>query len=314
MKRLDRLTSILIQLQSKKIVRAQELADKYDVSKRTIYRDVMSLQEAGVPIGSQEGVGYFLVDGYHLPPVMFTEDEANSLVMAQKLAAELSDETVKKEIDSAVDKIKAVLPSRQKDQLSNLDKNVKIQNAYKVESENPVLVLLQQSLAQKRIVSFDYYSNYNGQKSSREVEPIGLVHYADAWHLMAWCKMREDYRDFRTDRMTKVNVSDEGYDRNAHPGLDDYLNDIQQRFVLHDCAVFFSERIIRFTEKDRFKHGFLSEEKKSDGYVLKFLSPSIDYFARWLIMFEAEIEIISPPELKAHVEGIVKNLSKKYLP
>ncbi|HEY8512458.1 MAG TPA: HTH domain-containing protein, partial [Cyclobacteriaceae bacterium] len=85
MNRIDRLTAILIHLQSKRLVKAEELASRFDISLRTVYRDVKALMEAGVPIGSEAGVGYFIVDGYHLPPVMFSQEEAGAMLLAGKL-------------------------------------------------------------------------------------------------------------------------------------------------------------------------------------------------------------------------------------
>lgn len=89
MNRIDRLSAILIQLQSKKIVRAQEIADRFEISLRTVYRDIRALEEAGVPIGAEAGIGYFLMEGYNLPPVRFSKEEAGSILMATKLAEKI---------------------------------------------------------------------------------------------------------------------------------------------------------------------------------------------------------------------------------
>lgn len=101
MNRIDRLTAILIQLQSKKIVKAEEIANRFEISLRTVYRDVKALMEAGVPIGSEGGIGYFIVDGYHLPPVMFNQEEASAMLMAGKLVEKMTDLSVRKAFESA---------------------------------------------------------------------------------------------------------------------------------------------------------------------------------------------------------------------
>src|ERR687897_2699091 len=100
MNRIDRLTAILIQLQTKRVVKAEEIADRFEISLRTVYRDVRALMEAGVPIGSEAGKGYFIVDGYHLPPVMFTTDEASALMLAGKLVEKMTDNSVRTEFVS----------------------------------------------------------------------------------------------------------------------------------------------------------------------------------------------------------------------
>ena len=111
MNRIDRLTAILIQLQTKKVVKAQEIADRFSITLRTVYRDVKALMEAGVPIGSEAGTGYFIVDGFHLPPVMFSRDEASALIMAGKLIERMTDASVKKAFESALMKIKSAGPT-----------------------------------------------------------------------------------------------------------------------------------------------------------------------------------------------------------
>ena len=120
MNRIDRLTAILIHLQTKRVVKAEEIADRFEMSLRTVYRDVKALMEAGVPIGSEAGKGYFIVDGYHLPPVMFTQDEASAMLLAGKLVEKMSDKSVRTAFESALLKIKAVLNDSGKDHLEDL--------------------------------------------------------------------------------------------------------------------------------------------------------------------------------------------------
>ena len=101
MNRLDRLTAILIHLQSKRVVRASEIADRFEISLRTVYRDIRSLEEAGVPIGAEAGVGYFL-ENYHLPPVMFTNAEASALVFGGKFIEKMADSSLQEPFTSAL--------------------------------------------------------------------------------------------------------------------------------------------------------------------------------------------------------------------
>src|SRR5690606_7724559 len=120
MNRIDRLTAILIQLQTKRIVKAEEISERFEISLRTVYRDVKALMEAGVPIGSEAGKGYFIVDGYHLPPVMFNQDEASAMLTAGKLVDKMTDDSIRKAYESALLKIKSVLNDTEKDHLENL--------------------------------------------------------------------------------------------------------------------------------------------------------------------------------------------------
>ncbi len=117
MNRLDRITSILVQLQSKKLITAREISDRFEISNRTVYRDIHTLRQAGVPIGEEEGKGYFIVDGYKLPPVMFSSEEANALVAIEKMLHYHTEDSLRKNYESALLKIKAVLKSKEKNKL-----------------------------------------------------------------------------------------------------------------------------------------------------------------------------------------------------
>src|SRR6187551_2368972 len=126
MNRIDRLTAILIHLQTKRVVKADEIAKRFEISLRTVYRDVKSLMEAGVPVGSEAGKGYFIVDGFHLPPVMFTQEEASAMLMASKLVEKMTDKSIQRTFESALMKIKSVLHDNQKDHLENLQSYIKV--------------------------------------------------------------------------------------------------------------------------------------------------------------------------------------------
>src|SRR6186713_3638860 len=117
MNRIDRLTAILIHLQTKRVVKAEEIADRFGMSLRTVYRDVKALMEAGVPVGSEAGKGYFIVDGYHLPPVMFTQDEASAMLLAGKLVDKMADKSVRNAFESSLQKIKSVLNEAERDHM-----------------------------------------------------------------------------------------------------------------------------------------------------------------------------------------------------
>src|SRR6476660_10142584 len=105
MNRIDRVTAILIQLQSKKIVKAQDIAERFNISLRTVYRDIKTLEESGVPVIGEAGIGYSIMDGYRLPPVMFTKEEATAFLTAEKLIEKLTDPSSDENYKSAMFKI-----------------------------------------------------------------------------------------------------------------------------------------------------------------------------------------------------------------
>lgn len=205
-KRLSRLTAILTQLQTKRLLTATELAEKFAISKRTIYRDIKSLEQAGVPILTEEGKGYTLMEGYRIPPVMFSEKEANALITAEQLILKNKDASFVKDYTDAIDKIKSVLRSNTKDKANLLaNRIVSGQNTdYGRTSNN--LSTLQLALTNFNLVKIRYYSPDNNQTTERVVEPFAIYTSQENWLLIALCRLRNDYRAFRLDRIEHLLV------------------------------------------------------------------------------------------------------------
>ncbi|TGV04068.1 helix-turn-helix transcriptional regulator [Flavivirga rizhaonensis] len=204
MNRLTRITSILIQLQSKKVVTAKEIADRFEISLRTVYRDIKTLQEAGVPIGSENGIGYFIVDGYSLPPIMITEEEANALIVSEKLISNQGDKSLTKDFNSVLIKIKSVLRSHEKENVAKLES--RITPSYKKDTfESNWLSLIQKSITNTIVLEIVYHSIYKDELTLREVEPLGVYYTDKAWIMIAHCKLRNETREFRLDRILKIN-------------------------------------------------------------------------------------------------------------
>ena len=128
MNRIDRLVATLIHLQSKRGGKAEEIAKRFEISLRTVYRDIRALEEAGVPIGAEAGLGYFIIDGYQLPPVMFTREEAAALLTGEKLLEKLTDKSLATNYSTAMKKVRAVMKTTDKE---FLEKSV----GYGLESE-----------------------------------------------------------------------------------------------------------------------------------------------------------------------------------
>ena len=205
-KRLTRLTSILIQLQSKRLLTANELAEKFEISKRTIYRDIRTLEQAGVPVLTEEGKGYTLMEGYRIPPVMFTENEANALITAEQLVRKNKDASLVKDYTDAIHKIKAVLRNNTKDKANLLSERIlSAQNLENSRTSNN-LSILQLALTNFNLVQIQYYSPYNDETTQRTIEPFAIYTTQENWLLIAFCRLRKDYRSFRLDRIKSLLV------------------------------------------------------------------------------------------------------------
>ncbi|OEK03160.1 hypothetical protein BFP97_17245 [Roseivirga sp. 4D4] len=314
MNRIDRLTAILIQLQSKKVVTAKEIADRFEISLRTVYRDVRALEEAGVPLGAEAGTGYFLLDGYHLPPVMFSQEEANALVLGAKLIEEQTDSSIKKHFNEAMYKIKSVLKNDEKEGLEKLESQIRVESIPKQQSEdfpNNFLATIQNALIEQRVLSFKYFSNYTGDFNDRQVEPIGLTYYGGNWHLLAYCRLRKAARDFRVDRLVKLTMLDENYELKSDQ-IDRFMQDLMRGTELSEVVINIERSVAVLISNQKFYQGFVSEVEKEGRIEMKFLVPGLDYFSRWLVSLGDSVEILEPESLKSIMIERAEELAKHY--
>ena len=204
-KRLSRLTAILTQLQSKRILTATSLADKFHVSVRTIYRDIRALEQSGVPIITEDGKGYTLMNGYRIPPIMFTENEANALITAEQLVLKNKDSSLITEYSEAINKIKAVLSYSAKDKADLLSKRIAVSAAMPNTGTSNSLTLIQNALTDFKILKITYQSEFKGEKTERNIEPFALYYnLQESWTLIAYCRLRSDYRMFRLSSIIQI--------------------------------------------------------------------------------------------------------------
>lgn len=223
MNRIDRLFGILILLQSKKYITADKIADQFQMSVRTVYRDIKALIEQGVPISFEQPKGYFIVQGYFLPPVSFSSEEANALLIMERLVSRFADKSILTNYTTALNKVKAVLKHSQKEKLELLNESIKFQLHHEmINDEFEHLANLQNAISGQHIIEIDYQNN-NREISKREVEAIGLVFYAFNWHLIAWCHLRREYRDFRASRIIKIRNLGIPFRKKDHMSLNDYM-------------------------------------------------------------------------------------------
>lgn len=208
--RLSRLTAILIQLQTKRVVTASELANKFDVSKRTIYRDIKTLEQSGVPVLTEEGKGYSLMEGYKIPPVMFTEKQANALILAEQLVLKSKDASFVKDYGEAIDKIKSILKYTVKDKTNLLTGRTQYQQVLSQKRNSDNLSDLQHALTNYNLVKIEYV-NKEKMITKRIIEPFAILN-SENWYLVAWCRLRNEFRFFRPDRIQKMEILTEKFE------------------------------------------------------------------------------------------------------
>lgn len=218
-------------IQSRKSVSAEELADKFQVSKRTVYRDVNALIETGVPIYQEDDKRYRTMEGYYLPPLMVTREEAMALLTAEKLSAKYMDKSLQENLGALATKIRAVLRYADKEYVETVEHSVSVyadmgeEMGYRMTDS---LLVLQKAIAGKKLLEISY-TNAKQEVSTRIIEPVGITQYGLGWHLIAWCRYRNDYRDFRIDRINKFTILDETFEYRDEDPLNTYIRSLSEK-------------------------------------------------------------------------------------
>ncbi|WP_192822423.1 YafY family protein [Rufibacter sp. LB8] len=304
--RFDRIVALLQHLQSSRTVKAQDLADRFQVSLRTIYRDIRSLEASGVPVTGEAGVGYSLLEGYRLPPVMFTQEEAGSFVAAAKLMQKFTDKALGAHFESAMYKVKSVLRGSAKDRVAALESQIWVDAAAPVFNKDTphALDVLLDSMADKKQVALQYQAFSSEATTERRIEPVGLFHENNFWYIMGYCHLRQEYRQFRTDRMLQIKLTDKPFTR-EHGPLADYRKPKAPREKVK-VVLRVEKSFSKFIQTSRTYYGFVSERIESEYVEMTFMTEDqCEGFARWFLMFGDCAQILEPESLKHQVSEII---------
>lgn len=213
---------ILTTLQSHKYVSTEKLCDKFGISIRTVYRDIRALDEIGIPVSFETGKGYFIVEGYFLPPVSFSSEEANALVLLASLAHRFGDMSVAKHTNLALEKIRIVLRTSQKEKSKDLGDRIRVLDPDPTRKPFDFLAEIQKAISDSSILQVDY-TDANKKKTQREIEPIGMIYYTEQWHLIGWCWLRNGYRDFIVRQIDKLINTSKPFRKKDHITLDEHI-------------------------------------------------------------------------------------------
>jgi predicted DNA-binding transcriptional regulator YafY len=314
MNRIDRVTAILIQLQSRKIVKAQDIASRFGISLRTVYRDIKTLEEAGVPVTGEAGIGYSIMEGYRLPPVMFTREEATAFLTAEKLIEKFTDNSTENSYKSAMYKVRAVLRSTEKELLENIEEHIEVVRKYMphdgTTATNNVLQTVLKAIAEKKVLHIRYHAFHSHEKTSRDIEPIGIFYSGGFWHTIGFCRLRNDYRDFRTDRIEQLHITDEQIQQ-LHPTLKNYLEHMAREQDLETVVIKTDTSIADYLQVQKFYYGFVKETQIGACTEMTFLTGKDDYFLRWFMSFADHASIISPHTLIDRYQKLLADILRK---
>lgn len=312
LKKFNRIITILTQLQSKKVVKASDLAERFEVSLRTIYRDIQALEKAGVPVIGEPGLGYSIMEGYRLPPIMFNREEAMSFVTAEKLMLQFSDKGIGRHYESAMTKIRSVLRNTQKEMLEDVSSNIAV-HARKDPAQHIVSNALEQVLecivAQKQLRM--HYRAFSESETQRIIEPVGIFYEFGSWYILGFCLLRQDYRQFRTDRILALHITEEPFSR-EHGKLDEH------RTGKEDCAqetvvIVIDRNTAKYIAQAKLQYGFVSQREVTDGIEMTFKIGDIEHaFARWMLMFADKARVVSPEILNTYLLQLAGAITARY--
>lgn len=218
----DRLFQILLQLGRGRITTAQALAAKLEVSERTIYRDIANLMESGVPIDGEAGVGYRLHKGYQVPPMMFDQNELQALIFGAQVAKRWGDHEMAAAAERILDKVDAVLPENLRPELTSQTLVVPEMAGYQSEQTTATLGAVRDAINERRRLYLTY-SDADQAPTERIVWPLTLVYWGRSWAVGAWCELRQDFRNFRVDRIADVRSLTTQYPDEPGKRLEDYF-------------------------------------------------------------------------------------------
>jgi predicted DNA-binding transcriptional regulator YafY len=306
MNRTDRLVAMVMHLQGRRLVRAEDMAAHFEVSVRTIYRDIAALGEAGVPITGEAGVGYSLVRGYQLPPVMLTADEAAALFFGAEMVRHFTDASMSAPMAAALDKLRAVLPPDRKEHVERLARQTVVMGrpcaarGAKDPVAQPWLLAVQRGVALRRVLRLAYQGAGKSAAAVRDVEPLGVVFYGGAWYLVAWCRVRGDLRHFRVDRIRELEMLAESFPARTEFSLAEHMAAQGSTADALTARVWLAAAAQTRAKSE--SHATLQEQVRRDGGAEFTLHTySLEWLARWLLSFGGEAEAIEPAELRQRV-------------
>ncbi|MCB0197452.1 MAG: YafY family transcriptional regulator [Anaerolineae bacterium] len=312
MNRVDRLMGYLLLFQSRGLMRAQDFSQQFEISERTVYRDIQSLCEVGVPIMAMPGEGYRLMEGYYLPPITFTPNEARSLYLAIAiLSAQAKPGPTQDAARTALEKVRSVLPSASRKQVEALEAIINFYSFPKnlLDFDDTLLGTLQEAIQQRRLVHLCYHSLSSNAVTERDVEPLELIYLDKAWILSAYCRLRQEQRMFRLDRIDAIKVRPRETFAPRSP----------ERHTLErgpePIVVRFAAEIVRWVREDQH-YSFVKERAvdapDSADRLMIYRPRTFRQIKNWLLSWAESMEIIAPPHLRAELAETAAIIAERH--
>jgi len=313
MNRTDRLVAMVLFLQGRRVVRADELAEHFEINVRTVYRDVAALAEAGVPVAGEPGIGYSIVKGYHLPPIMFTAEEALAMFVGGEMVKHFADKSMAAPMETALLKIRSVLPLDRRDDLDRLANATAIHGEARSAPglDQRTLLPIQQAIVSRRVLRMNYHGRERNEVTARDVEPLGLTFHSAAWYLVGWCRLREDYRNFKLERLQSLEVLDERFSPRPDFSLKKYLEENSGERDALPARLWLSCRGLERVRRERYL-ALEGEKAAREGFEVALKTFSYEWLARWVLSYGADAEVLAPAKLRNLVRAEAEAVAKRH--
>ncbi len=316
MNRTDRLLAIILELQAKGTQRAEDLAATFEISKRTVYRDVQALCEAGVPVVSVPGQGYSLLEGYFLPPLSFTIDEAALLLLGSEVMAQSFDAEYKAFAQDAARKISGALPERVREETKRLQDSIRFSTfgAMDDPSEEDHLRQIRRAIARRQTIRLRYVARFGEGETVRDVDPLGLVHFRGVWQLAGYCHLRKAIRNFRISRVESLVVLPRTFDRpgfNMTAYMRQKLGEERQTGSLIVVRVLFAASVARWVlETPSFF--VAASEMTSDGLLVTLHVPREAEAIQWLLSWGRHVRVLEPDSVRQFMADEIEAMRENF--
>lgn len=314
MNRTDRMLAMVLELQERRRCRAEDLAETFEISKRTVYRDIQALCEAGVPIIAMPGEGYSLAEGYFLPPLSFSADEGAMLMLGSDVMAQNFDSEYRAAAQLAGRKIAAVLPDKLREDVDNLRESVRFLSVYKTDGTNleSTLQQVRRATIRRQTVRFKYHAR-RGESGTRDADPYGLVHVTGTWLMIAYCHVRNDLRTFRLSRMEDLTVLPRQFERKGNFNMHKYTakhREIapEERLIVKVLA---APEIARWVQES-YPFFMLEAQDMPEGLLLTLGVREERDVLQWVLGWGQHIRVLEPPSLRRLVAEEAKALWEKH--
>ncbi|MBE7552678.1 MAG: YafY family transcriptional regulator [Anaerolineales bacterium] len=307
MNRVDRLMAYLLLFQSRGLLRAQDFAQEFEISERTVYRDIQALSEVGVPIVAMPGEGYRLMEGYYLPPISFSAEEARSLYLAISMLAGLaSTGPTQTAALSALEKIRAVLPDLALRQVEALQAIVHFyaMPGLSLNFDDKRLLTLQEAIQQRRVVYLRYHALHTNEVTEREVEPLALAFVDKIWLLTAYCRLRQGQRAFRLDRIDGLALREERFTPRGF-----ILGEARLAGGPVTVVVRFDPSIIRWVKE---RQHFTWVDEPASETIMTYRPRTFEQIEGWLLSWGDKLEVLEPAALRQRLAETARRIVAKH--